>query len=171
MSWQSRRSQARLSHRLEVETPLLAEADRSRAGLSFHARQAASDAHGASRARSVVDLDGRAISWGCGDAQRAPFPRTRDHHHRLCRVEPSLITKAARRSAGVAGVDEVYSSQEWDWSRSWRAAYEHRARRHGGLSERAGEVQRTQTSRRRCERYSKKDVQQDGKSADEAAWS
>lgn len=33
----------------------------------------------------------------------------------LCRVEPSLIPKAARALAGIEGVDEVYSvSGEWD---------------------------------------------------------
>ena len=79
----------------------------------------------------------------------------------LCRVEPSLIPKAARALAGIDGVDEVYSvSGEWDLVAIVRVpAYEDIARVVTEVFPKVPGLQRTQTLTA-FRAYSKKDLQQ-----------
>ena len=79
----------------------------------------------------------------------------------LCRVEPSLIPKAARLLAGIDGVDEVYSvSGEWDLVAIVRVAqYEDIARVVTENFPNVPGLQRTQTLTA-FRAYSKKDLQQ-----------
>ena len=79
----------------------------------------------------------------------------------LCRVEPSLIPKAARLLAGIDGVDEVYSvSGEWDLVVLVRVPqYEDIARVVTENFPNVPGLQRTQTLTA-FRAYSKKDLQQ-----------
>jgi DNA-binding Lrp family transcriptional regulator len=79
----------------------------------------------------------------------------------LCRVEPSVIPKAARVLAGIDGVDEVYSvSGEWDLVAIVRvAAYEQIARVVTEEFPKVPGLQRTQTLTA-FRAYSRKDLQQ-----------
>ena len=79
----------------------------------------------------------------------------------LCRVEPSLIPKAARALAGIDGVDEVYSvSGEWDLVAIVRVSeYEAIARVVTEVFPKVPGLQRTQTLTA-FRAYSKKDLQQ-----------
>jgi DNA-binding Lrp family transcriptional regulator len=79
----------------------------------------------------------------------------------LCRVEPSLIPKAAHALAGITGVDEVYSvSGEWDLVAIVRVAeYEDIARVVTETFPKVPGLQRTQTLTA-FRAYSKKDLQQ-----------
>jgi DNA-binding Lrp family transcriptional regulator len=79
----------------------------------------------------------------------------------LCRVDPSLIPKAARALAGIDGVDEVYSvSGEWDLVAIVRVpVYEDIARVVTEAFPKVPGLQRTQTLTA-FRAYSKKDMQQ-----------
>lgn len=79
----------------------------------------------------------------------------------LCRVDPSLIPKAARSLAGIDGVDEVYSvSGEWDLVAIVRVPqYEDIARVVTEHFPNVPGLQRTQTLTA-FRAYSKKDLQQ-----------
>ena len=79
----------------------------------------------------------------------------------LCRVEPSLIPKAAHMLAGIEGVDEVYSvSGEWDLVAIVRVAeYDGIARVVTEAFPNVPGLQRTQTLTA-FRAYSKKDLQQ-----------
>ena len=79
----------------------------------------------------------------------------------LCRVEPSLIPKAARALAGIDGVDEVYSvSGEWDLVAIVRVAQsEEIAKVVTEVFPNVPGLQRTQTLTA-FRAYSKKDLQQ-----------
>jgi DNA-binding Lrp family transcriptional regulator len=79
----------------------------------------------------------------------------------LCRVDPSLIPKAANALAGVEGVDEVYSvSGEWDLVAVVRVPqYEDIARVVTEVFPNVPGLQRTQTLTA-FRAYSKKDLQQ-----------
>ena len=79
----------------------------------------------------------------------------------LCRVEPSLIPKAARTLAGVDGVDEVYSvSGDWDLVVIVRVPqYEDIAHVVTEVFPKVPGLQRTQTLTA-FRAYSKKDLQQ-----------
>jgi DNA-binding Lrp family transcriptional regulator len=79
----------------------------------------------------------------------------------LCRVEPSLIPKAAKALAGIEGVDEVYSvSGEWDLVAIVRVAqYEQIAQVVTEVFPNVPGLQRTQTLTA-FRAYSKKDLQQ-----------
>jgi len=79
----------------------------------------------------------------------------------LCRVQPSLIPKAARALAGIEGVDEVYSvSGEWDLVAIVRVPeYEGIAKVVTEIFPTVPGLQRTQTLTA-FRAYSKKDLQQ-----------
>jgi DNA-binding Lrp family transcriptional regulator len=79
----------------------------------------------------------------------------------LCRVEPSLIPKAARALAGIDGVDELYSvSGEWDLVAIVRVQqYEDIARVVTEAFPKVPGLRRTQTLTA-FRAYSKKDLQQ-----------
>lgn len=79
----------------------------------------------------------------------------------LCRVEPSVIPKAARVLAGIEGVDEVYSvSGEWDLVAIVRVGeYEQIARVVTEEFPKVPGLQRTQTLTA-FRAYSRKDLQQ-----------
>ena len=79
----------------------------------------------------------------------------------LCRVDPSLIPKAARALAGIDGVDEVYSvSGEWDLVAIVRVTqYEEIAKVVTEVFPNVPGLQRTQTLTA-FRAYSKKDLQQ-----------
>lgn len=79
----------------------------------------------------------------------------------LCRVEPSLIPKAANHLAGIDGVEEVYSvSGEWDLVAIVRVPqYEEIARVVTEAFPKVPGLQRTQTLTA-FRAYSRKDTQQ-----------